>query len=122
MVLSYSFLLPFCRHTCKITYLSSSGRTIAAAFGSTESADLKQFRATVRSCIKLVIKYTTKKRKQRNIANEGNGDNTIYSGSTMCGTDMSGAGFSAVASEFSHTVYGRNTMTPETLKWVEANE
>jgi len=109
-------------HTCKLSYLSSSGRTIAAAFGSTESADLKQFRATVRSCIKLVIKYTIKKRKQKSGANQVNGDSTIHSGSTMGGTDVSGAGYSAVASEFSNTVYGRNTMTPSTLNWAEANE
>jgi len=104
-------------HTCKISYLSSSGRTIAAAFGSTKSTDLKQFRATVRSCIKLVIKYTTKKCKDKNVANQG----TVNSGSTMGGTDVSGAGYSAVASEFSNTVYGRNTMTPETLKWIDSN-
>jgi len=109
-------------HTCKISYLSSSGRTIAVAFGSTESPELKQLRATIRSCIKLVLKYTNKKRKQHKRTNEGNGDNTVYSGSTMGGTQISGAGYSAVASEFSHTVYGRNTMTPSTLNWVEQNE
>lgn len=111
-------------HTCKISYLSSSGRTIAAVFGSTDSPDLKQLRATIRYCIKLVFKYTSKKRKQSNAPIQGNGDNdnTVYSGSTMGGTQVSGAGYSHVASEFSNTVYGRNTMTPSTLNWVEANE
>jgi len=103
-------------HTCKISYLSSSGRTIAAAFGSTKSADLKQFRATVRSCIKLVIKYTIKTCRQKN------GENTINSGSTFGGTDVSGAGYSAVASEFSNTVYGRSTMTPSTLNCDDGND
>jgi len=109
-------------HTCKISYLSSSGRTISVAFGSMESSELKQLRATIRSCIKLVLKYTNKKRKQNNSANEGNGDNTVYSGSATGGTQISGTAYSAVASEFSNTVYGRNTMTPSTLKWSDENE
>jgi len=108
-------------HTCKISYLTSQGRTIAVAFGSTESPDLKQLRATIRYCIKLVIKYTNKKRKQSNVDNQENCNDTVDGGSTITGTELS-AGYSVVASEFSNTVYGRNTMTPSTLNWVEANK
>jgi len=121
IILSYTFSSLSRRHTCKISYLTSQGRTIAVAFGSTESPDLKQLRATIRYCIKLVIKYTNKKRKQSNVDNQENCNDTVDGGSTITGTELS-AGYSAVASEFSNTVYGRNTMTPSTLNWVEANK
>jgi len=101
-------------HSCKISYLSTSGRTLAAAFGSSEPSELKTLRATVRYCLKLVTKYT----KKRGRREHGIVGGTVDSGGTL----LSGVGYSAVASEFSSTVYGRQTMTESTLGFAERNE
>jgi hypothetical protein len=52
-------------HTCKISYLSNTGRSILVAFGSTEVEELKKIRSVIRYCIKLVNKATKVQRETR---------------------------------------------------------
>lgn len=110
------------RHTCKISYLSTGGRTLAAAFGSTEPSELKRLRATIRYCFKLVTKYTKKaiKREYGDHCEEMvvGSSNTFDSGSTL----LSGVGYSVVASDVSTTVYGRQTMTRSALVCEESTD
>lgn len=87
-------------HTCKISYLSHTGRTIVAAFGSSEPAELKKIRSISRYCIRLVRKASESPRTS------SDGDHK----STFSG--MTHGAMSAVST----THYGEVTMTNKTKK------
>jgi len=88
-------------HTCKVSYLSNTGRNIVAAFGTSDPAELKKIRSIIRYCIRLVRKASKpSSRKPQRYA----GDNA----STFSG--MTNGALSAVSA----TPYGEVTMTAKT--------
>ena len=87
-------------HTCKVSYLSNTGRNIVAAFGTSDPAELKRIRSIIRYCIRLVRKASKPSRKPLTHA----GDNA----STFSG--MTNGAVSAVSA----TQYGEVTMTAKT--------
>jgi hypothetical protein len=92
-------------HTCKISYLSNTGRSILVAFGSTEADELKKIRSVIRYCINLVNKASKVHRGMR-------------SKSTLL--DKNSTALSAVMgmSAVSGTKYGEATMDgPTALRW-----
>lgn len=92
-------------HTCKISYLSNTGRSILVAFGSTEADELKKIRSVIRYCINLVNKASKVHRGMR-------------SKSTLL--DKNSTALSAVMgmSAVSGTKYGEATMDgPTAMRW-----
>jgi len=83
-------------HTCKISYLSNTGRNILVAFGSSEPHELKKIRSVIRYCINIVNKAS---RIQRGFRSNLNDDRNSCAMSAM-------TGMSAV----SCTKYGEGTM------------
>lgn len=121
-------------HNCKISYLSRSGRNIAASFGSFEQAELKKIRATIRYIIRTVNKQINRKsghkkgsskKKGRHVGDNNHPEDTDDIESSIYGdqsTLVSAAGrYSAVASEMSTTQYGPATMTKKSLRFISAD-
>lgn len=95
-------------HTCKVSYLSNTGRSILAAFGSTQVDELKRIRSVIRYCIHLVKKASKLQRKNSKCFDDTN--NSTLSGVTA-----------SAMSALSTTKYGEATMTEKTVtRWAKS--
>jgi len=92
-------------HTFKISYFSAVGRNICAAFGSTESSEVKRLRAVIRRIVNLTRKAN---KKSKGIIKR---IKTTY-GSSSVVTSMTGMYTTqSEVTALSNTVYGKRTMT-----------
>ena len=96
-------------HTCKLSYCSNTGRTIAIAFGSADSNELKNIRSIMRYCIRLVRKVS-KKRPAVSSSKSTSSPRITDDVSVMSG--MTHGAMSVVSA----TEYGQGTMKERDLK------